>query len=523
MGNGYFQSLACGFLFLIYASHAAPSTAASQVNCWDTQNVTKDVSFSSSTTGVNMNAVLLADPKTELGGDQHRFKLTENVIVRLSGNGDIYLVQNDKHYEFPEGNVALVTGTQIIFDGPRAPKKGDKISIPLAQGLNPSLPATVDTLNLVPTSEFGSDTLQSGWLPSAGALPTLKLRADKPGAFSDVRDTSKIRACLLIGKEWRQVNVTAFEKDATASSALLTVALPQDQFGNYPDSYRIAVSINNGAFIASRDFIFVPRWVGFLVAMIIFAIGHFAVWRLTINRCSPIRHAFTHGSLGRFSAAWFAGPGGIPSLSMFQIYVWTWVVVWGLTYVVVQTLELFALSSQVLWVLGIAGVGSLTARFISASSVETQPTTEPRFSDILRTDGSLDLYKLQMFIFTCFTAAWVVARIIVDQAFPPLDENLLLLMGISNGLYVGSKVVAETPQEAVARLTREMEKAISDRNSLQVRVDQLTEAAKISGANQEAAKRDLTSATPLLAAANKKVDAVADELTKARAKMAPQQ
>ena len=40
-----------------------------------------------------------------------------------------------------------------------------------------------------------------------------------------------------------------------------------------------------------------------------------------------------------------------------------------------------------------------------------------------------------------------------DEAFPELDGNLLLLLGISNGIYVGAKAAeGESPIQSVARL-----------------------------------------------------------------------
>lgn len=56
--------------------------------------------------------------------------------------------------------------------------------------------------------------------------------------------------------------------------------------------------------------------------------------------------------------------------------------------------------------------------------------------------GKPDLLRLQMFIFTLAIWFYVAARVFYEQAFPVLDANVLLLMGVSNGVYVGAKWAA---------------------------------------------------------------------------------
>ena len=136
---------------------------------------------------------------------------------------------------------------------------------------------------------------------------------------------------------------------------------------------------------------------------------------------------------------WITPKGQKTSLSLFQIYLWTWIVLAGSIYVAVLTGEPLAVTTDVLALLGIAGLGSVTSRFISVTQDKNQPSAQPVFNDIFKTDDVFDLYKLQMFLFTVGTALYVAARIAFDKTFPVLDANLLLLLGISNGIYVASK------------------------------------------------------------------------------------
>ena len=125
----------------------------------------------------------------------------------------------------------------------------------------------------------------------------------------------------------------------------------------------------------------------------------------------------------------------------------------GLVYVFTLTGQFFSITWEVLTLLGIAGTGSVAARMVALSQGRlAKPDGELKFSDLFRSDGVLDLFKLQMFLFTVATAAYVLLRVVLDQAFPVLDTNLLLLLGISNGIYVGSKVAGgESPFQLAER------------------------------------------------------------------------
>ncbi|UIL29536.1 hypothetical protein LZK75_10020 [Rhizobium leguminosarum] len=289
-----------------------------------------------------------------------------------------------------------------------------------------------------------------------------------------------------------------------------------------PEYPVVAIYANNGVFRGEGAFLFVPRWIGLACAVALFLLGHLIIWRLTINSTAGFQETWKGGSIGKFAAAWFSNSAGMPSLSMFQIYLWTWVLICGLTYVVVQTGELFALSPQVLWILGIAGAGSLTARFLTTPTIELPAGTEVKFSDILRTGGRLDLYRLQIFLFTLYTAIYVTVRIVVDQAFPYLEENLLLLMGISNGLYVGSKVASESPADAVTRLKMNLADATKSQNEKKVQVESLKKVIQDLRAKGEpveivnAKENELANEEALLTASEKSVQSIASELKAAQ-------
>lgn len=69
----------------------------------------------------------------------------------------------------------------------------------------------------------------------------------------------------------------------------------------------------------------------------------------------------------------------------------------------------------------------------------------PRFWALIENDRGLDLFKLQLLVFTVLIATYVAARVVRQSAFPELENEFLLLMGVSNSLYVGSKVAQASP------------------------------------------------------------------------------
>ena len=56
-------------------------------------------------------------------------------------------------------------------------------------------------------------------------------------------------------------------------------------------------------------------------------------------------------------------------------------------------------------------------------------------------DGSpgTDVKRVQMLFFTVISAAFVLLKVVTSYVIPDIPTGYLLLMGISNGVYVGGK------------------------------------------------------------------------------------
>jgi hypothetical protein len=73
----------------------------------------------------------------------------------------------------------------------------------------------------------------------------------------------------------------------------------------------------------------------------------------------------------------------------------------------------------------------------------------PQWTDLLvnETDDGrreIDVTRVQVLLFTVITAGFVLITVIATYVIPEIPQGFLILMGISNGVYIGSKVVQAT-------------------------------------------------------------------------------
>jgi hypothetical protein len=166
-------------------------------------------------------------------------------------------------------------------------------------------------------------------------------------------------------------------------------------------------------------------------------------------------------------------PRGTASLSRFQILLWTFVVMTSSVYVIALAGDLITITPGTLVLLGISGAaavldkmkeaglrdraaavpalpppaGQAVTRQQARAPADAQPAggpvRRPRWSDLILDEntGNIDVSRVQMLIFTLVTAAFVAIKVIssTNYEIPDIPAGFLILMGISNGVYVGSK------------------------------------------------------------------------------------
>jgi hypothetical protein len=144
---------------------------------------------------------------------------------------------------------------------------------------------------------------------------------------------------------------------------------------------------------------------------------------------------------------------GYASLSQLQIVLWTMVVGMSAIYVMTLSGNLINISDGTLVLLGIASLSALVARIpvnqqptdadpMQSPPASPPPSVLPEWSDLFipdRTVQEIDVTRLQMLAFTLITAAFVLIKVLADYEIPTIPANFLVLMGISNGVYVGGR------------------------------------------------------------------------------------
>ncbi len=160
-----------------------------------------------------------------------------------------------------------------------------------------------------------------------------------------------------------------------------------------------------------------------------------------------------------------SGKAGNASLSLAQILLWSMIVFSASFYILVVSGKLLDLTNDVLVLLGFAGSASVIAKITAAvKDVKGQAIAgvgekQPRWLDLITSDGRPDLYKFQMALFTTLAAVFVAREIYSALEFPILPSGLLTLIGISNGVYLTAKASSKTAFEELAEIDRERQKA----------------------------------------------------------------
>ena len=94
---------------------------------------------------------------------------------------------------------------------------------------------------------------------------------------------------------------------------------------------------------------------------------------------------------------------------------------------------------------------AVAQNFLKAAAVAASEASRaarlrhPRWSDLVMEEiqgRELDVTRVQMLYFTLVTAVFVLLKVITSYEIPVIPEGFLILMGISNSVYVGSKFAA---------------------------------------------------------------------------------
>jgi hypothetical protein len=176
-------------------------------------------------------------------------------------------------------------------------------------------------------------------------------------------------------------------------------------------------------------------------------------------RTSPPSHWYAYFD----PIAMSAGADGKASLGKLQIIMFSLIVFGLITYFLLRTGVLTDISSTVLLLLGIAGIGSTVAKGADNSRTTITPenrawllrnqwlssTANPtnidaHWRDLFTTDGEFDVYRYQSFIFSLVVAGALIIGGVTQLSSFEIPQTLLGILGLSQIVYIGGKLVTPT-------------------------------------------------------------------------------
>jgi hypothetical protein len=184
-----------------------------------------------------------------------------------------------------------------------------------------------------------------------------------------------------------------------------------------------------------------------------------------------------------------ASSDGRGSLSKLQILFFSMIVFGILAYIVGRTGVLSDLSASVLLLLGITGVGSAAAKgtdsqrdrlsfdnrawlmrkgWLGPAAFGSENTA--RWRDIVSSDGEFDVFRYQNVIFSLVVGVALLNAGINELASFTIPDNLLGILGLSQVVYIGGKLVAKTS-------LGELNDAVTELRDLEARFDAAAIAA----------------------------------------------
>jgi hypothetical protein len=322
---------------------------------------------------------------------------------------------------------------------------------------------------------------ETGVLPG-GAETSMAI--DEP--FQDARELRFVVRTRW-GGEWPEQGSLVFAQAAEdpMKSRLVFTVPPTGTFWHKPIAFLVVACgkdsatpvflVEEESYVSSRKGAMVVA--GAAVAFFYLAVAVFVWWRRRHE--APYAQA---GWLRRLDPVFItAGYNGYGSVSKLQIFFFTLIVAGLLLYFLVRMEVLAGLSEDVLLLLGIAGAGTTGAKLAAVGRRRltfsnwawlvnrgwiTQDTRKkkepPSWGDLLIEDGELDIYKFQMLIFSVVVGVALLSAGLTELAQFEISDELLGVLGISQVVYVGGKLVTPPTFGELDAVLKELRQAETD-------------------------------------------------------------
>jgi hypothetical protein len=176
-----------------------------------------------------------------------------------------------------------------------------------------------------------------------------------------------------------------------------------------------------------------------------------------------------------------AGSDSRGSLSAFQVFFFTILVFAMVAFVLLRTGVLSDLSTTVLELLGISGVGAAAAKGADSSKTGIDPTNNawlmnkgwydkasvrananPSFYDLISSDGNFDVYRFQSLLFTAAVGLALFIGGVSQLASFTVPQNILGILGLSQVVYIAGKLVSSGNAGQLNAVVTDLRNAESD-------------------------------------------------------------
>jgi hypothetical protein len=135
------------------------------------------------------------------------------------------------------------------------------------------------------------------------------------------------------------------------------------------------------------------------------------------------------------------------SLGRTQLAFWSVIVALSYIFIALVTGELAPLSTSTLVLLGVSGVTTAAATLIDNNDKLNNKNRHQNgeksaglLTDLLSDNNGISIHRFQMLVFNIILGVFFIKQVVTQLSMPDFDNNMLLLLGISNGTYAGIKM-----------------------------------------------------------------------------------
>lgn len=290
-----------------------------------------------------------------------------------------------------------------------------------------------------------------------------------------------IRIDSLVANQGHNFHFTVRNQDLDTKlplDSILAEAKSDNAVVNLTFGYTSKETIEN-SFNVELDFIRTKdKLAGYIILFAALIIFFITAWTLMNDNKKILRDNGTDVKIAPFS------------LARTQMAFWTIIILISILWIWYKSGEFVAITTQVLILLGISAGTTVTANLIDKSDLEN-PKIKKRlqdsdqekdkkgfFENIVSDQKGLSIHRFQNVIFSLAIGLYFLYEVFKNQKIPTLNEELMVMMGISSGTYLaikkGENSSAQADEDAKdeVRKAKEKEAAEAQKESTTKATDQ---------------------------------------------------